>query len=199
MKKESRALDNDRRNYFRIDDIVYLSYRVVAWEEVRSAQKQDCSPAKHDFTIKANLDSLSRELQPLHNLIKSGNPDIAKYLATLDKKINLLAESLTKNTEIEVDEVDIEPQQVNIGAGGLSWLSDKPVIIGAMLEIQMKLLQENVDIFSYARVLTCAELEKSAKQQDYKIAVEFEFMDEDVRDLITRHILNKERALINKA
>ena len=196
MKKESRALDNDRRNYFRIDDIVYLSYRVVAWEEVRSAQKQDCSPAKHDFTIKANLDSLSRELQPLHNLIKSGNPDIAKYLATLDKKINLLAEYLTKNTEIEVD---IEAQQVNIGAGGLSWISDKPVIIGAMLEIQMRLLPENAAIFSYARVVTCAELEKSAKQQDYKISVEFEFMDDDVRDLIMRHILNKERALINKA
>jgi hypothetical protein len=41
-------------------------------------------------------------------------------------------------------------------------------------------------------------LEESAEQQDYKIAVEFEYMDDDVRDLITRHVLGKERAYLNK-
>ena len=195
MKKANRASDNDQRNYFRINDIVHLSYRVVSWEEVRSAQTQERSPLKHNYTIKANLDSLSRELQPLYNLIKSGNPDIAEYLTTLDKKINLLGEYLTGNAETEVD---IEPQQVNIGAGGLSFTSDNPVIIGAVLEIQMKLLPGNAAIFSYARVISCTGLEEGTKQQDYKISVEFEFMHDDVRDLIARHILDKERALINK-
>lgn len=195
MKKETRVLDKEKRNYFRIDDIVRLSYRVVSWEEVRSSQKQKHSSLKDNFTIKTNLDSLSRELQPLYNIIKSGNPNIARYLATLDKKINLLGEYLIENEETDVN---VEPQQVNIGAGGLSFISDKPIIIGAVLEIQMKLPPGNAAIVSYARVISCTGLEDGTKQQEYKIAVEFEFMDDDVRDLLARYILDKERALINK-
>ena len=195
MKKVNRSLDNDKRKYFRVDDIALLSYRVVTWAEVRSVQKQDAGLPVHKLTFKANLDRLSRELQPLYNIIKSSNPNIALYLSTLDKKINLLSQYLTEDDEAEND---IKPQQVNIGAGGLSFTSDKPVVEGAMLELQMRLLPEYTSIFSYARVISCTQLEESPEQQDYKIAVEFEFMDDDVRDLIIRHVLGKERTLISK-
>jgi len=194
-KKVNGASNNDKRKYFRVDDIALLSYRVVSWSEVRSAQKQDSNLPINKLTIKANLDRLSRELQPLHNIIKSSSPKIALYLATLDNKINLLSQYLIEDDEAEND---IKPQQVNIGAGGLSFVADKHVVTGAMLEIQMKLLPGNLAIFSYARVVSCTRLEASVEQQDYKIAVEFEFMDDDVRDLITRHVLAKEQALINK-
>lgn len=195
MKKVNNTLDADQRNYFRIDDIVYLSYRVVSWEDARSSQIPGVGQARHTLTVKANLERISRELQPLHSLIRSQNSNVAEYLSALDKKINLIGEYLTENDEAEVD---VEPQQVNIGAGGLLFVSDKPVIIGAMLELQMKMLPENTSIFSYARVVSCTEATEKAEQQEYKIAVEFEFMDEDVRDLITRHIFEKERSTINK-
>ncbi len=194
-KKVNRASNNDKRKYFRIDDIALLSYRVVSWSEVRSSQKQDSSLPVNKLTIKANLDRLSREMQPLYNIIKSSSPNIAQYLATLDSKISLLSQYLVEDDEAEND---IKPQQVNIGAGGLSFIADKHVVTGAMLEIQMKLQPGNMAIFSYARVISCTPLEADAEQQDYKIAVEFEFMNDDVRDLITRHVLAKERALIEK-
>lgn len=194
MKNINKAPATDKRKYFRVDDIAFLSYRLVSWAEVRSAQKQEHGLPVHKFTCKANLDRLSRELQPLYKIIKSSNPNLALYLATLDKKLNLLSQYL-----IDDDETgnDIGPQQVNIGAGGLSFTSDKSVVASAMLELQMKLLPENMCIFSYARVVSCTRLEESAEQQGYKIAVEFEFMDDDVRDLITRHVLARELALIN--
>ena len=195
MKNINKASGNDKRKYFRVDDIAILSYRAVSWAEVRSAQKQDSGLPIHKLTFKANLERLSRELQPLYKIIKSSNSNIAMYLATLDKKIDLLSERLIGDDETEND---IEPQQINIGAGGLSFISDKPLVAGAMLEIQMKLLPENLVIFSYARIISCKSLEAGAEQQDYKIAVEFEFMDDDVRDLITRHVLGKERAYLNK-
>ncbi len=195
MKKVDRAVNNDKRKYFRIDDIALLSYRVVSWSEVRSAQKQDSSLPINKLTIKANLDRLSREMQPLYNIIKSSSPNIALYLATLDNKINLLSQYLIEDDDAEND---IKPQQINIGAGGLSFIADKHLVTGAMLEIQMKLLPGNMAIFSYAMVISCTRLEASAERQDYKIAVEFEFMDDDVRDLITRHVLAREQTLINK-
>jgi hypothetical protein len=197
MKVITKATDNDKRKYFRVDDIVILSYRTVSRAEVRSAQKHYSNLPVQKLAFKANLDRLSRELQPLYNIIKSSNSNIALYLATLDKKINLLSERLIADDDAENDKAT-EPQHVNIGAGGLSFISDKPFVAGAMLEIQMKLLPEYMVIFSYAIVISCDRLEESAEQQDYKIAVEFEYMDDDVRDLITRHVLGKERAYLNK-
>jgi len=196
MKKASRDSATDKRKFFRIDDVMYLSYRLVSPAEVHSARNQDFRLPRHKFTYKANMDRLSRELNPLYNLIKLSDPDIALYLATLDKKINLLSEYLIEDNEAEND---IEPQQVNIGAGGLAFISDEPFVSGVMLEIQIKLLPEYIDIFSYGKVISCMQLQESTKQPGYKIAVEFEFMDDDVRDLITRHVLGKERILISKA
>ena len=194
MKKGNKVVD--KRKYFRIDDVAFLSYRVVSWGEVRSSEKTESALPVNKFTFKANLDRLSRELQPLHNVISSSNPNVARYLDTLDKKISLLSEYLLKDDEVEND---VEPQQVNIGGGGLSFSSDKPVVFGAVLELKMKLLPEGTSICCYAKVISCAELEEGAELQDYKIAVEYEHMDDNVRDLITRHVFVKEQALINKA
>ena len=188
--------EKDKRKYFRIDDVALLSYRVVSWDEVRSAQKLDHSLPITKHTLKANLDRLSRELQPLYNVIKPSSPNIANYLATLDKKINLLGEYLIKDNETETD---MKLYHINIGAGGFSFISDKYILDGATLELQLKLLPEGITIYSYARVISCSQQNDSSEQQTYKSAVEFEFMEDDVRDMISRHVLNKERALINKA
>ncbi|MCG6939225.1 MAG: PilZ domain-containing protein, partial [Gammaproteobacteria bacterium] len=161
-----------------------------------SVQKLDHSLPINKYTFKANLDRLSRELQPLHNVIKSSSPNIAQYLATLDKKINLLGEYLIQD---HTAENSMKLYQINIGAGGCSFLSDKFFVAGAMLELQMKLLPENMTIFSYARVKSCVHQNENTEQPVYKTAVEFEFMGDDVRDLIARHVLGKERTLINKS
>lgn len=195
MKNISKAISEDKRGYFRIDDMVYLSYRVVSWTEVRSSEMPGPSLPVQKLTFKSNLDRLSRELQPLYNMINRSNSNIAEYLNTLDKKINLLSNYLLEDEE---DENDVEPQQVNIGGGGLLFVADKPVVEGAMLELKMKLLPEAMSIYSYAKVVTCVEFESEEKEKEYKVGVEFEYMDDDVRDLITRHVLIKEQELINK-
>lgn len=195
MKNINKDAGNDKRKYFRIDDMVCFSYRVISWSEVRSSQEADSSLPVHKITLKANLDRLSRELQPLYNIIKSSNSNVATYLASLDKKITILSEYLLEDDEIEND---IEPQQVNIGGGGLMFVSEKPIVSGAMLELKMKLLPECMSISSYAKVISCVQMDESSEQKKYNISVEFESMDDDVRDLITRHVLIKERALINK-
>ena len=194
MKDIKKAAD-DRRNFFRIDDEAVLTYKIVSWKDALASQKSDASLLVDKFAAKAHLDRLSRELQPLYKVIKASNSNIAEYLLTLDKKISLLSEYLIE----EDDETDIAPREVNIGGGGLLFVSDKPVVAGAMLELKIKLLPKETYIYSYAKVISCTRIDEGAGNQDYKIAVEFEFMDEDVRDLITRHVFLKEQALANKA
>ncbi len=194
MKDIKKSAD-DRRKFFRIDDEAVLTYKTVSWQDALASQKSEASLLVDKFAAKAHLDRLSRELQPLYKVIKASNSNIAEYLLTLDKKISLLSEYLIE----EDDDTDIEPREVNIGGGGLLFVSDKPVAMGAMLELKMKLLPEGTRIYSYAKVVSCEKLEDGAGKEDYKIAVEFELMDDDVRDLITRHVFLREQALANKA
>ena len=201
MKNIDIAPENDKRKYFRIDDMVFLSYRVVSWAEVRDSKKPELTKQVTKLTCKANLDRLSRELQPLYNVIKKSNSNIANYLSMLDKKITLLSDCLI---DVEEFEVSVETQNINIsGGGGLSFASDKAIAIGAMLELTMKLVPEEVVVHSYAKVITCIESDDSADENDsmqreYQIGVEFEFMDDDVRDIITRHVFVREQRLLNK-
>lgn len=193
--KDSNRMLNEKREYFRVDDMAFLSYRIVSWAEARSLQAPGSTLPVHKHTITANLDRLSRELQPLYNVIKASNSNLAEYLATLDKKITLLSEYMLKE---DAAESDVALQQVNIGGGGLLFISDKPIAESTMLEIEMKLLPEETSIITYAKVIACNQMEEENRKQRYRISVKYEFMDDDVRDLITRHVLHKERSLINR-
>lgn len=195
MKTVKKGLCDDMRKYFRVNDMVSFSYKVLSWADARLLQENTIKKPMHRFMIKTNLERLSRELQPLHKVINSSNSNVAQYLATLDKKISLLSECLLEDDE---DDSEIEVQEVNIGGGGLMFFSEKAINVGAMIETKMRLMPEDRKIFSYARVVSCSRLEDQGPCQGYKIAVEFKFMDDDVRDLITRHVLLKEQELINK-
>lgn len=194
MKGSSKVL-NEKRDFFRVDDMAFLSYRIISWAEARLLQAPDSSLPVHKHTIMANLDRLSRELQPIYNVIKVSNSNLAEYLSTLDKKITLLSDYIFKE---DTTESDVELQQVNIGGGGLSFVSDEPIVENSMLELKMKLLPEETSISSYAKVIACNQNEKENGKQLYRISVEYVFMDDDVRDLITRHVFHKERSLLNR-
>lgn len=196
MKNIKKETVDDKRQFFRVDDIAYLSYRLLSWTDIRSSQKTDSIKYADKLTLKANLDRVSRELRPLYNVINTSNSNVAKYLSILDQKISLLSEFVLEDDE---DIVNVEPTQVNIGGGGLSFIIDKTVPIGAILELKMKLLPEALTVRSYSKVVTCTQCISQDKLDEYKIAVEFEDMDDDVRDLITRHVLVREQALINRA
>jgi hypothetical protein len=178
----------ERRGYFRIDDVTLLHHKAIdgdgGFDEKLLLEK---------LTLKAKFDTLSRELQPLRHIIGSSNPNVAKYLSALEKKLDVLAEFLI---DTEMSDMDIRPQEVNIGAGGVAFLSSSPASPGSLLELRIVLLPENTGIFSYARVVSCSPVSESGSK-DYKIAVMFEQMDDEVRDLICRHVLAVERETIN--
>lgn len=186
----------DKRKYFRVDDIICLTYKILSWADARDIKKMESDFPAHRFECKAKLDRLSRELQPLHKLIKENSPNVAQYLETIDNKISLLCEYLLDAESVD-DETEL--QEVNIGGGGFMFVSDKPINDDAMLEVKIKLLPENYKIFSYAKVVSCDRADNGAGIEQYKVAVEFKYMDEDVRNLITRHVLLREQELINRA
>lgn len=187
----SQKCQDEKRSFFRIDDLALLQLREVSSDEVSRLSAED-QLSIDKLTLKARFDSISRELRPLHNIITSKSTHMAEYLAALDNKLNLLSEFIM---QVEKSEMDVESQQVNIGAGGVSFIHGSPIMIGAMLELRLVLLPEDAGVFSYARVVSCSRMEEC---DGYRVALEFIGMDDEVRDLITRHVLLREQEELKK-
>jgi len=193
---DSEQEDENRRRYFRIDDDVYLYFRVVSKEDVVDIEHQHEDKLISRLTLKARFECLSREMQPLHHrVIDSCSPEIARYLAAVDKKLNMLSEYFIDS---ELNDMEMKLQPVNIGAGGISFLSKQPVELGSMVELRLILMPENTGIFSYAKVVAC-ERAKDKKIEDisFTLALEFENMSDEIRNLVSRHIISKERESIS--
>ena len=196
MKHVQAKNDIERRNFFRIDDFAILHYRVISEEEMGDGQHDEDQLLIDKLTLKARFDSICRELQPLFRVIEAGSPEIAQYLASIDKKLNLLSEYYV---EMAMGDMDMMPQKINLGAGGISFLSSNPIMSGSMLEIRLVLLPEHYGVFTHAKVISCVRNGNDvADNHSYKISVEFKRMSDDVRDTITRHVLNKEQQSISK-
>ncbi len=196
MKQAHVLSDTEKRSFFRIDDVAIIKHRQVSEEHVTSEAYRHEQARVNKLTLKARFESMSREMQPLLKVIDKSHSKIARYLEALDRKLNLLSEYVI---ECEMEDMNIEPQHINIGAGGVSFASPCPVMVGSMLELRMILLPENTGIFTYARVVTCSKLDKKDDEQNqYRIALEFVNMEDDVRDLITRHVLFKEQSLLQQ-
>jgi len=196
MKHSQAKKDIERRNFFRIDDYAILHYRIVSDEQYSSALEEDDQLLMDRLTLKARFDSISRELQPLFRVIEAGSPDIAQYLSSLDRKLNLLSEYYV---DMAMGDMDSGPQKVNLGAGGIAFVSPTPIMAGSTLELRIILLPEHHGVFTYAKVVSCVRnTDEMTNVNSYKISVEFEKMSDDVRDTITRHVLGREQASLRK-
>ena len=131
MKIADDDKQEERRKYFRIDDVAILYHRVIEdRDEVNDAVQQLHIDR---LTLKAKFDAMSRELTPIKNKISAHSPSIAEYLDTLDAKINLISEVLMDD---EMTAMDVSPQKVNISAGGMSFYSPQIVLKGSVLELK---------------------------------------------------------------
>ncbi|MGB5520035.1 MAG: PilZ domain-containing protein [Gammaproteobacteria bacterium] len=197
MKRVQVNKSTERRNYFRIDDFVILHYRIISDEELGKDQHAEDRLMIDKLTLKARFDSISRELQPLFRVIQAASPEIAQYLSSIDKKLNILSEYYVDNA---MGDMDMSPQKVNIGAGGLCFLSPSPLMSGTILEMRVVLLPEHYGLFTYARVVSCVRnSDDTDRSNPYKISVQYIHMSDEVRDTITRHVLTRERQSIGEA
>lgn len=182
----------ERREYFRIDDEAILDFRLLSEEECQLLEKQKSPMDMDKFSIKAKLENITREVQPILRSIEESNPKLAIYLTLIDRKIDLLSNAIIED---EVNELGYKSQKVNLSTGGLSFNSVESLEPGSMIKIKLILLPEKLAVSSYAEVVKCSH--HDITKDEYTLAVQFEYMNDEMRDLISRHVLDRDRALIN--
>ena len=181
------SVDEDRREFFRVDDSVVLEYREISSVDASAYLDELENDLPNRFTASASFAATSRQMGQLLHSVRDMNADLARYLESLDSKLNMLARMFLVE-ELHVPEKST--RNVSISAGGISFSADAPQKAGDLLEIKLVLFPSYLGLLSIGTVISC-ETTKNA-DYPYDLAVRFSHISEEEQDMLVKHVLYKQ-------
>ena len=173
--------EEDRREYYRIEDTIALEIRPLSATEAAGQEVlQDASPL---FNLLSELHLSEFESQHLLRQISERDRTIAAFLKSQNKRIDLLSQVIAITALGQIG----EPQPVNISEGGIGFQHPSPIATGARLSVKLVLMPQALGLLLRARVTHC-----DRKGDGYDVGTEFEHLTDAQRQLLARHILQKQ-------
>ncbi|OXR33530.1 PilZ domain-containing protein [Pseudomonas umsongensis] len=173
--------EEDRREYYRIEDMIALEIRPLsALEAAGQEVLQDASPL---FNLLSELHLSEFESQHLLRQISERDRNLAAFLKSQNKRIDLLSQviAITVLGQIGV------PQPVIISEGGIDFQHPTPIAADARLSIKLVLMPQALGLLLRARVTHC-----DRKGEGYDVGTEFEHLTDAQRQLLARYILQRQ-------
>ncbi|HEY9200971.1 MAG TPA: PilZ domain-containing protein [Gammaproteobacteria bacterium] len=182
---------DERREYFRVEDDIYLQWHKVSEDEYARAEETLKHLTDDDFSLSADFATLNHKFHPILNNIKQAHPDIAHYLELLNTKLDSLGHHLLQQQEV-YDEQKLT--HVNISASGMMYATDEPVPVNTLLKLEYVLFPEKVGIITFGKVVNTTLLEDSK----HCIHISFEHMRTEDSELMIKHNLNTQMNMIRE-
>lgn len=197
MSNESES--QDRRNFFRLEDQVYLQYRPASEEEVKKARAIEPSVAPKAFDARFQLDTLSQQLSPLLMNIRAESPAIAQYLEGLNRKLDVIAGMVLMQQAGKEDSEQhySSATTVDISEGGVSFDADTSPELNSFLFCRMSIAGFQLGLETYGKVVYTSQSKENAGK--VRVGVEFPYITEYERKQLTRYIFDKQREMIRQA
>lgn len=185
-------MSQERRRFYRIEDIVELRAEVVDEEQVNKKLEKFWDE-QHLFSMKNDFNYKLEQHQADLKVIKTKMPELGRYLGVLQEQLNILTDKLLadedKFTELE--------KRVNISAQGISFYSNEAVALGDIVELHLKLLPGRQRIVSFAKVINCEPSDDD--DGNYKISLDFEHIHEADREVLVKHVHGKQLTALGAA
>ena len=173
---------DDRREYYRIEDTLALEFRPLREDEIQSQEVlQDDSAL---FNLLSDLHLTDFESQHLLRHINERDRPLASYLKVINKRIDLIAQALTQSLLREIGPA----RPVTLSEGGIDFHDDQPAPVGQGLALKIVLLPQGLGLLLRAKVTHC----RQEPEGGYEIGTEFETLSDAQRQLLARHILQRQ-------
>lgn len=191
---ELEKMKDERREFFRIDDSIQVSYREIDAQTL-PANVDDKRLQNDRFTVMTRLQTISQHLSaPLHR-IEQRDPDVADYLRALDEKISLLGHSfLSEEREL----LGQPSQSVNLSAGGLAMDVARPLTLGASVEIKLLLLPSYTGVIAYGEVVGVEPSAEGNADYPHHVRINFTLIRSSDQDALIRHIMRRQGELLRQ-
>jgi len=174
--------EEDRREYYRIEDTIALEIRPLsALEAAGQEVLQDASPL---FNLLSELHLSEFESQHLLRQISERDRNIANYLKVMNKRIDLLSQVVAHTVLGKFG----EPQPVVLSEGGIEFEHHLAYPTGSHLAIKLLLMPQALGLLLRAKVTHC----EPESFGTFEIGTEFEALTDAQRQLLARYILQRQ-------
>jgi hypothetical protein len=173
---------DDRREYYRIDDTIALDFSLLSGPQALASDAlHDASPL---FNLLSDLHLMDFESQHLLRHISERDRTLANYLKVMNKRIDLLGQAVAQSLLRDIG----APRRVSLSEGGISFNHPQAVAAGSHLALKMVLMPQALGLLLRARVMHC----QARDDGQFEIGTEFEALTDAQRQLLARHILQKQ-------
>lgn len=186
-------VNDERREYFRIDDEVYLKYRIVDDEALTEQPVDHKLEVEGGANLGLTLQTLASQSSNLLSTIRKNQAEIAQYLTLLERRIELLSQAVMSET-IGADTQPNTP--VDLSGSGVSFRSSTPLKEGELLAVEMMLFPSHVFIHAYARVI--ASNSDMHPRRPFRIGLIFEQITEEAREALIKHTIELQSARLRR-
>ncbi len=178
---------SDRRGYYRIDDVVGLSYQILPED---SAEQDDADKKAADIAHEKALSVVETEVNLLINTLWTENPTTAKALGLLNRKMDLLLSRLSEEEQSPDALLSYANIPVSLSGSGIAFGCDEQIAPGQSLELKILLKPSYVAVRLRAKVVGCdASLDKT--DSPYWLRASFVGDDLSQQEQIIRHIVQR--------
>lgn len=194
IEKPARELDQERRRFFRIEDLIQMTWRRVDEKELAYKLEMLEKGLVEQFMVSSSLAAISAEMSATLRRIEVKEPDVAEYLKALDRKIDLIGQAFMVD---ENAEADMHATPVNLSASGIAFYTAEPLEEGIYLEIRMTLLPTTAGVLAYGRVIG-NDAGETVDGPVNQVRVDFEHMRDEDRDMLIRHVIRKQGDMLRE-
>ncbi|WP_166359324.1 PilZ domain-containing protein [Pseudomonas akapageensis] len=174
--------EEDRREYYRIEDRIALEISPLAGAEANDSDLlQDASPL---FNLLSELHLSEFESQHLLRQLSDSDRTLANFLRAQNKRIDLLSQVVAQTILGKIG----EPQPVVLSENGVEFSQAQAIKAGTLLSVKMALMPQALGLLLRARVIHC----DPRPDGRFEIGTEFEALSDAQRQLLARYILQKQ-------
>jgi len=189
------STESDRRSFFRVHDRVALRVRALDEEALAGVIEAKEAEARSPDSLASAFAAANVQMKHGIDKCKRDFPEVAACLEGLNAKVDLLVRMLVANDN---DLPDRPTHRINLSASGLSYRSWEPLQAGTPLELKVLFFPSFLFLHVFGRVVRCHD-EGEDPEGRHQIAVEFTHIGEDDRELLIRHVLQRESAILREA
>lgn len=183
------AGDEERRDYFRIADEVYLQHRLLSEAEYQEIAARPEQEWEATCSLVTQVRAISSQASGILSSIRKHDPEIAQYLGLIDRKIDLLAQMVAGSG----DAPDAPNTRVDLSAGGMGFTREEPAALGSKIEVELLLFPSRVCVHGYGEVVHC-----TPETDGYSIGLDFTLMSEMEREALIRHVLARQSEALRR-
>jgi len=190
--------NNDRRNFFRINDMVYIDVTELNYDEVSQVASTIKNPPLMDNESqeKRQLTTIQTSLTHLIEQINHTDRQVARALRLLDDKISIISHMVHRQQNTTDSRNMVES---NLSGGGIAFMTDHQYAYKTTLDLRIELQPSGSIIHTMANVIACDKHYDAPKESPYFLRLIFTHMSEYDRNFLVKHILSRQAETLRTA